>query len=249
MRTVRVFLVAVVAAVMSLVLAAPASAAVAVNGPYSIWTWPPSTTGFYNVDQRLTVLGHDAGIHRFWAHQFGFVGGDGGYVGLQIGSAPDNTKIALFSIFNANGHSGPNCGAGSELGDPFHTCRIDPYNWVTGHTYRLRVWAVGADSLGDWWGAWVQDTVTGVENYIGSLRVPLSWSWLDPWVSWTERFGSSPASCAAMGWSSARFDHPTADNGGVRIAGHTHSIGAGDCPAYTRIVDVTGGDVQEMGRL
>jgi hypothetical protein len=249
LRRALIAVIAVVAAVVTLVPAVPASAAVSVNGPYSIWRWPASTSGFYNVDQRLTVLGHDPGIRRFWAQQFAFDAGDGGYIGLQIGSSPNNTKIALFSIFNANGHAGPNCGSGSELGTPFHTCRIDPYNWVVGRTYRLRVWVVGTDSAGEWWGAWVQDTVTGVDSYIGSLRVPLSWNWLDPWVSWTERFGAAAPTCAAMGWSRAAFQFPTANNDSVSITGHSHDIGAGDCPGYTRIIDANGADIQEMGRL
>lgn len=122
-------------------------------------------------------------------------------------------------------------------------------NWTLGRTYRLRVWAVGTDTQGEWWGAWVQDTTTGADTYIGSLRVPVSWAWLDPWVSWTERFGAAPATCAAMGWSRARFDFPTADNGTVRTTAQGQNIGAGDCPAYTRIITVSSGHIQEMGRL
>jgi hypothetical protein len=62
----------------------------------------------------LTVLGHDAGIRRFWAHQFHFGFGENGYLGLQIGSHPNLTKIALFSIFGANGHFGRG-GAGADI--------------------------------------------------------------------------------------------------------------------------------------
>jgi len=228
---------------------APAYAAVAPNGTYSWWYWPASSTGYYNFDERVTIIGHSPGTHYFWAHQIGFVGGDGGYLGLQVGSYPNNTKIALFSLWGANGAEGANCGPFVE-GGAGYTCRIDPFNWVTGRAYRLRVWAVGADALGEWWGAWVQDTVTGVDSYVGKLRVPTSWGGLRPdWsVSWTEYFGSRPKNCAKIPWAKAQFDYPTADNGTVQIASHTPTVGSGDCPGYSQIYQIPGADVQEMGR-
>jgi hypothetical protein len=79
------------------------------------------------MDQRLTVLGHSPGTHYFWSHQFGFIGGENGYLGLQVGSYPNNTKIALFSIWGANGADGPNCGPFVE-GTPGYTCR--PLSYV-----------------------------------------------------------------------------------------------------------------------
>lgn len=245
MRTIRTLCAAAIAAVLVL-LTPTASQAVAVNGPYTYWAWPGSN--FYNLDIRLTVLGHDAGIRRFWAHQFHFGFGENGYLGLQIGSSPNLTKIALFSIFGANGHADGNCTQGTELGVPFHTCRVDPYNWAVGRAYRLRVWSLSVDSAGEWFGAWVQDTVTGSDRYIGRIRVPLSWAGFDSSVSWTERFGTAPATCSGMGWSKVQWDFPTANAGSVHIVGDSSAIGAGDCPSYTRILKVPGARVQEMGR-
>ncbi|HEV2781562.1 MAG TPA: DUF3472 domain-containing protein [Actinophytocola sp.] len=245
----RVLVTVALVVAAAVVAPAPASAEVAPNGTYSNWTWPATGTGYYNFDQRLTILGHNAGTHYFWAHQMHFIAGDGGYLGLQVGSYPNNTKIALFSLWGANAADGANCGPFVE-GGAGYTCRLDPYNWVTGRTYRLRVWAVGEDALGEWWGAWVQDTVTGVDSYVGRLRVPTSWAWLYPWsVSWTEYFGARPATCDGLPWAKAQFGFPTANAGTVRIASHTHTIGSGDCPAYSRITEVSGADVQEMGRL
>jgi hypothetical protein len=171
--------------------AAPAYA-VAPNGTYSNWTWPATSTGYDNFDQRLTILGHSPGTHYFWAHQMHFVAGDGGYLGLQVGSYPNNTKIALFSLWSANGAEGANCGPFLE-GGPGYTCRIDPYNWVTGRAYRLRVAAFGEDALGEWWGAWVHDTVTGVDSYVGKIRVPASWGGLYPWSGVLDRVLRHPA--------------------------------------------------------
>jgi hypothetical protein len=115
----------------------------------------------------------------------------------------------LFSLWGANGAEGANCGTFIE-GGAGYTCRLDPYSWVTGRAYRLRIWAVGEDALGDWWGAWVRDTVTGVDSCVGKLRVPISWGWLrgDWSVSWTEYFGAWPKNCAKLPWAKAQFDPP-----------------------------------------
>ncbi len=241
----------VIALLVALALAAPASA-LTVGGPYSWWTFPSS--GFYNLDQQLTVIGHDPGIHRFWAHQFAFDNstGGGGYIGLQVGSAQNGTKIALFSIFGANGHSGASCLSGSEVMNgvpvPFHSCHIDPYDWTVGHTYRLRVWATNADASGQWYGAWVKDMSTGVENQIGSLRVPLGWGGLQEQVSWTERFNAAPSTCSGIGWSRVQWGFPTANDGTIKIMARDQVVSAGDCPSYTRVLHFAGADVQETGR-
>jgi hypothetical protein len=231
------------------VVAPPAAAAVAPNGTYSNWTWPASATGYYNFDERLTVLGHTAGTNYFWAHQFQFIGGEAGYLGLQVGSYPNNSKIALFSVWGANGAQGANCGPFNQGGSGY-TCRLDPYNWATGRAYRLRLWSVGEDSLGEWWGAWVQDTVTGTDSYVGKIRVPLAWGWLAASsVSWTQYFGASPSNCEALPWAKAQFGFPTANSAGVTISSHSHSISSqGNCPEYSRMSEVSGADVQEMGR-
>jgi hypothetical protein len=244
-------LVAGLAAALVLVLSGSGTAYAAVqpNGTYSNWFWPSTTTGYYNFDERVQIINHTAGTHYFWSHQFGFIGGDGGYLGLQVGSFPNDTKIALFSIWGANGASGPRCGPFVE-GTAGYTCRLDPYNWVTGRTYRLRLWVLSVEDAGQWWGAWVQDTVTGVDSYIGKIRVPAPWGWLNTWsVSWTEYFGPQANVCEEIPWAYAWFGFPTANNGTVNISTHSHFINqTGNCPQYSRIVEY-GGDLQEMGKL
>ncbi|HCT78844.1 MAG TPA: hypothetical protein DGT23_20245 [Micromonosporaceae bacterium] len=233
---------------MVLLSSGTAYAAVSPNGTYSNWNWPATSTGFYNFDQRLTILNYTAGSNYFWAHQFGFVGGENGYLGLQVGSYPNRTKIALFSIWGANAASGPNCGPFTE-GANGYTCRIDPYNWVTGRAYRLRVWVLSTEAAGEWWGAWVQDTVTGTDTYVGKIRVPAAWGRLKSWsVSWTEYFGPSRNTCSEFPWAYAAFTFPTANAGAVAVASHSHYIGAGSCPAYSRIVDY-GAELHEQGKL
>ncbi len=48
----------------------------------------------------------------FWAHQFGLVGGEGGYLGLQTkGNRADGSlgKLAIFSLWDATGSDGAGC--------------------------------------------------------------------------------------------------------------------------------------------
>lgn len=225
--------------------AAVGSGTVQPNGPYSDWSWPGSGY-YYNADEKLTVNSHTPGANYFWAHQFAFSGGDGGYIGLQDGSYPNNTKIALYSIWAANGASGPNRGTFSGEGSGY-TCRLDPYGWVEGREYRLRVWVTSEDPYGRWYGAWVQDTATGIDSYIGSIRVPLAWGGIQGWTSWTEYFGPAVMACSQIPYSQITWKYPTANNGTVTILGHQHVIGSGDCPSYTGIYDVRGGDLQVLG--
>lgn len=123
------------------------------------------------------------------------------------------------------------------------------YNWIVGRAYRLRVWATGTDSLGEWYTGWVQDTVTGTERLIGSLRVPFHGARISGGdMSWTERIPFTDlATCSGTGGSKVQWNFPTANGGSVAISGHS-TISSGDCPAYTRILHVPGADVQEIGR-
>jgi hypothetical protein len=95
----------------------------------------------------------------------------------------------------------------------------------------------------------VRDSATGVDSYVGKIRVPTSWGWLNSGsVAWTANFGALPSTCAGFPWAKAQFNLPTADNGSVRTSSHSHSFGGGDCPTYSRILHVPGADVQEMGK-
>ncbi|MDQ3932010.1 MAG: DUF3472 domain-containing protein [Actinomycetota bacterium] len=222
----------------------PDDSSVTVNGPYSNWTWPDSN--YEDIEEKVAILDHTPGASFFWAHQFGFDAGDGGYIGIQDGSYPNGGKIALFSIWQANAASGPNCGVFSAEGRGY-TCRIDPYSWVENRTYRLRVQASGSDDQGKWYGAWVQDVSSSIDSYIGKIRVPLSWGGLQGSTSWSEYFGPALKTCAEMPQSTIQWYYPTADNESVHISGHTHYISPGDCPSYTHIDDQGNADVQQVG--
>ncbi len=173
---------------------------------YVWYTWPSplpvywngTQIGFYNFDVFLTV-DVDPGISSayFWAHQFHFKDGDGGYLGLQTNGYMQGRwvgKMAIFSIWNAKAaRPGPGaaCERFSGEGEGW-SCRMQ-YNWSQGRTYRLRLWELCCAHRpweDEWWGAWILDTTTGQEVFIGQIQVPSSWNWLDWSVVWVQYYGS-----------------------------------------------------------
>jgi len=118
---------------------------------YMWYDWPQlPVSGFYNFDV-LLAIDVDPGIQSayYWAHQFGFKNGDGGYMGLQTNGHMQGEwvgKMAIFSIWDAL-EAEPGPGASSEEftgeGEGW-SCR-KKYNWVEGHTYCLRIEACGVD--------------------------------------------------------------------------------------------------------
>ncbi len=224
-------------------------------GPYTEWFWPDppaadNRTGFTSFEHTL-VPEIDPGPRAtyFWAHQFGLVGGEGGYVGLQTkGNRADGSlgKMAIFSLWDALGADGTGVVPFSGEGEGW-SARI-PYLWEAGTTYRLRVETADTAPDGTWWAASVTDTATGVASDIGRLRAPPGWGGLGAWsVMWTEYYGPTLTRCSDLAPVSAVFGTPVAD-GAVGPARVTSHIGEGTC-ATTRITALGHGVRQEMGLL
>jgi len=217
--------------------AAPGPPRVLPRGPYTDWHWPPppATARYTAQDLDLTVLS-DPGptTPYFFAHQFGFDKGVGGYVGLQtratLGPGPDApiAKIALFSVFagcddrtatpgcprpqplfGASERSGPICSpmtspGGNAPEGPGASCRV-PYEWREGVTYRLQVF-LAAPHL---WQANVVDVSTGAVTVVGQVRVPDTWGGLSTFsVSWIEYYGDTTKleNCADIPVARIRWD-------------------------------------------
>lgn len=223
------------------------------RGTYSDWFWPPSPTigrtitlGYSRFEHQLMVEvdpGPAAGY--FWAHQFRFAGGQGGYVGLQSrGDRADGSigKLAIFSIWDAVGATGSGAVRFGGEGSGW-SCRI-PYDWQAGQVYRL---AVGADDdAPGWWEASVTDEATSVTQVIGRIQVPPDWRRLESWsVMWTEYFAPTLTSCAGLAHSRVVFGTPVAD-GSVLPHHHDDRIGDGTCEG-SRVESVSGGVRHEMG--
>jgi hypothetical protein len=80
-----------------------------------------------------------------------FVAGHDGYLGLQVGSYPSNTKIAPCSPWSATGAEGANCGP-FVVGSPGVHLPDRPVQLGDRRAYRLRVAAYGEDAVGTWSG-------------------------------------------------------------------------------------------------
>jgi len=223
------------------------------RGTYTEWWWPPSPTiartlprGYGDFEHVLVPeIDPGPGSTYYWAHQFGLVGGRGGYLGLQTdGHRFDGSvgKMAIFSIWDALSAEGVASGRFGGEGEGL-SCRV-PYLWEAGHGYRLRVWTVEPG----WWAASVTDEETGIETEIGFIRVPGDWRQLDTWsVMWTEYYGGPLASCADLPHSKVIFSVPTADRGSVQPDRSVHRLGEGTCDG-SATEPVRGGVRHEMGR-
>ena len=223
------------------------------RGPYTEWFWPDppvvhGRTGFASFEHTL-VPEIDPGPRAtyFWAHQFGLVGGQGGYIGLQTkGNRADGSlgKMAIFSLWDATGAEGPGVVRFGGEGTGW-SARI-PLLWQAGHHYRLRIEAAEDTVEGRWWVATVADLDTGDDHGIGRLRAAPGWHGLSSWsVMWTEYYGPPLGSCRDLAPVSATFSVPRADGTVVPVRRHSH-LGEGTCDT-TRITDLDEGVRHEMG--
>jgi hypothetical protein len=219
------------------------------TGTYTDLHWPEGA--YESFEWTLRVERDPGPAGYFWAHQFFFVGGEGGYIGLQtLGGDPAKPpgKVAIFSIWSAlgaggPGYSGPFGGEGTG-----YTARID-YPWIEGRDYRLRIAQVEPPGDHAAWGAWVRDEVTGHEDFVGRIRVPANWGLLAATSAmWTERYTGEARSCNDLGFSEASFLSPKAD-GGLTEPVRTHNH-LGEPPGTCRnsnVSDVAGGVRHQMG--
>lgn len=216
---------------------------VAPTGTYTDWNWPGQNYNSFDwqVTPGIDQTGPDA---YFYSHQVGFVGGDGGYAGMQGDS---NGKRAIFSIWQAMTATGP------EIAQPFSGegtgyQTMIKYNWVTGRAYQYHIQKVSVDADGTWWEASVRDSVTGVTSTIGQIKVPLAWGGLSNFsIVWTERYTGPMNVCSDIHHSAVTFSNFTANNGTVLPVSHNnHLSDPVNCPG-SQISNVPGGVRQEMG--
>jgi hypothetical protein len=186
---------------------------------YTEWWWPPSPTiyrtmsGGYRSFEHVIVPEVDPGSRApyLWAHEFSFLGGEGGYLGLESEGA------AVFSIEGAS------------------TCRI-PCPWEVGRAYGLQVWTEG----GGWWSAAVREG-EGPQSLIGRIQVPEGWRRLASTSTMSTEYRGGPlARCADLPPSRVTFSAPTADGGTVSPVRHEIRLGPGSCEGSTVEVTATG---------
>lgn len=193
--------------------------------------------GYYSLDFYVTV--NKEAPDMYWAQQFWFGGGDGGYLGIQSsGQYPNepDTKIAIFSIWKAKNAEASSGG----VAKPFdhegsgYSCKIK-YNWKEGRTYRIRLHQISdakKPQNDEWWGAWIMDMTTSQEKQIGKILIPGSWNWLKSRSSnFTEYFGQQTGrsmSCDQIPYSKATFSFPKMDGGAIKPQKSAYKT-YGDC--------------------
>ncbi len=193
----------------SLIPVVPVEAAQQQNANlYAYWNYH-GANGFWNTDQIMWV--EQKASATFWAQYWTWPdGSNGGYIGLQTnGAAGGDTGI--FSLWNANAASGPSCGQFSGEGNGY-SCRLS-FPIYTNTQYRYRVWRLNSDAGGQWWGAWIYDSRSGQDVYIGSIRVPGSRTLMAVPMNFTEYFGNAVA-CNQVPVSIVDWTQPASNSQG-----------------------------------
>jgi hypothetical protein len=225
----------------------PRPEVVSPTGTYTDVHFPPTAAGYDDLGWDVTIRVDPSPDGYFWSHQFGLVGGEQGYVGLQTHNAELGGPIAIFSIWSAldsvgPGWAGPFGGEGTG-----RTARI-PYRWRTDVGYHLSVERDRSVGAATWWHATVRDPTTGVASPIGAIRVPDHWGGITPsTVMWTERYSGPMRRCTDLRHAVADFTSPTTDGGRVvPVRLHDHLADPVTC-ANSAISTVPGGSRHEMG--
>jgi hypothetical protein len=180
---------------------------------YSSWAFQGSGAGYWDVDQQMKV--EQRAPATYWAMLWNWTGASyGGYLGLQTnGSRPDGSTgdTAIFSLWNANAVSGGNCGAFGGEGSGY-SCRL-AYPIAVNTYYRYRIWRGSADSSGQWWGAWIENMSTGIDTYLGSIRVGSGNTLASGVANFVEYFGTA-VTCSTVPRSQAVWTQPAANSNG-----------------------------------
>ncbi|MBX9403398.1 ricin-type beta-trefoil lectin domain protein [Lysobacter sp. BMK333-48F3] len=196
-------------------------------------TWPATASGYADRDIYLAVTQEPGNSgYTYWAHQFYFKNGDGGYIGLQQRAGSE--KALNFSIWKATGWTAEpdaQCGYFDHEGSGVQ-CWI-PYAWAQGRKYKLRL----VNESQARWAAYVTDTASGASRKVATIQVPTAWGGLnETTVEFLENYAQGSdqyASCAQVPATSAVFFRPASANGSVAPTSST-SKNYGNCAAIAR---------------
>ncbi|TWI01853.1 uncharacterized protein DUF3472 [Luteimonas cucumeris] len=197
-------------------LLAPNAHAVVAGGMVAIdRQWPATELGYLDLSFPTTITdepGNDG--YTYWAHQFWFKGGNGGYVGLQ--QRDGNNKALNFSIWEATGWTaepGTQCAYFDHEGNGVQ-CWV-AYGWQQRVTYDIRIVAEASGH----WAAYIIDTASGSQKKVATIEVPATWGGLtnrtNTFLEDYAQGNQQRPSCAAVPASSAVMHAPTAEQGSV----------------------------------
>lgn len=242
----------------------PVNAAGSTNGvtlTYTDWTWPSAVD---SMEFEIMVETQARSDGYFWAHEFDFVGGSGGFLGIQqrggYQAEPPNGQvdIANMVVFWISGGQ-----LAAELGDiafPEARTHLRDDQWWTINarydfrpcrSYWLRVGRQGTDPSGNlWYGAWIRDGESGASTFIGRILVRAALGQLAPLSSmFSNRVIPAVAtSCSTPEPASVQFGVPFGGDGSVRPSRHENRFEMRMCPT-SRFTELASSVRHEVGLM
>ncbi|WP_174847237.1 DUF3472 domain-containing protein [Yersinia artesiana] len=190
-----------------LFLISPLSYAVVAGGIVAInHLWPANSE--FNKLSFFQQISHDGGTdsHYYWANQFFFKQGDGGYIGLQ--NRGNGVHAFNYSIWKAKGWKSDNCNYFDHEGSGVQCQIVVP--WKTGYQYKLDVFKDGNLVTGV-----VTNLMDGTTTTVGVIEIPETFGKLYASSGFVEEYSQGNgqlSSCYVMGAQSSIFLNPIGDD-------------------------------------
>ena len=196
-------------------------------------TWPATPGGLSDIETSITISTEPgANGYTYWAHQWGYAAGEGGYVGLQQRTGTE--KALNFSIWGAtgwrDGAAGTYCRNFSHEGSGVQ-CDVT-YDWRQGVTYTISVEKVANAS----WRATITDTSTKISTAVATIVLPSDRGGITTLSEWVENFAQGAntyASCAQVPKAVAVYGKPRGNKGTVTPVSSS-SYAYGNCASIAR---------------
>ena len=210
------------------------------------YTVPTVAGGYSNLSADVRVTREPgASGNTFWATQFAYADGTGGYIGMQQNSG--STKLAIFSIWDASGWPSAfnaNCGTfgGEGVGV---SCKM-AYPWVQGKKYRFAVRKVASDAFSETWAGEVTDLATGTTQTIGQIQQAVKSAGLAGLTQFVENFTQGAqqySSCSQVPAAAAVFSDAKMGGSAMQISdtetyGNCAAIAQTNCTADNRCLAI-----------
>ena len=216
---------------------------------YSTATITAGTYESYRVD--LTPENDPSPSGKFWALQFGFSGGDGGYFGLQTLGSGLPGKCVVFSVANAISGSGTGIVTSDFDGGAGVSTR-KTYAWLPNRTYRFAMTRGTDDGTGRLWTVTVTDQTTSTATTVATIKVPSAWGALtNSTIAFTEHYSPLVNACGDVAYASARWEtlNATPLGGGspVNASSFSNSFDGTSPCTESAITALAAGVRQQMG--
>jgi hypothetical protein len=170
-----------------------------IGGLHYVW-WDFGIDAFQSLYINITIYEEpDSNDGLYFQMYQGRINDIGFYFGLQTDvykpSVGSTGKGLIFSRWQTRdlsdvrtaegGWSQSACYEGDFVGIRKH------YEW-TNHSYQLKLAYIESDDVGDWYGVWIYDLDSSTENFLGSIRFPVTKTSAsgiaNGWVTWTELY-------------------------------------------------------------